>query len=364
MTWILPTCSDHPQRILILGSCVSRDIFNADHEHRFVVADYFARSSIASVAAIPSPALGIDYERIASAFQRRTVQRDVSKVFLSSAVRTGDFDAILIDLIDERFDLYEVAPGALITLSSELQLSEFVTAADRAGSNWIASGSERHRELWRGGLEKLFSEIARLGLSERVIVNKVFWADSLEDGSPLPKHDTNSTNAANELLAWMYSEIAKFVPASQWMTFSPSVLKASPAHRWGIAPFHYSDSYYRTALEKLERLTNDFARTGAAVPEITVAAPVRIAPVPVQKFSFLMFKDGVLVQSQPYSDSTAIRFTTDGSAGTSDIVALILSFDPTQPHKGAERKTVHYAGVRDGDWISVEKQLNESFGLV
>lgn len=361
MTLILSTRSDRPHRLLILGSCVSRDILNFDHAGKFVVADYFARSSIASVAAHPAPALAIDYERIASPFQRRTVQRDVAKDFLGSAVEAANFDAILIDLIDERFDVYEVAPGELVTLSSELLLTEFVTRTDRDTGNWIVSGSERHRALWRGALASLFARLAGLGLMDRVIVNKVFWADSLEDGQPLPKPDRSAIDAANEHLAWMYGEIAKYVPARQWMTFSSDVLKASPGHRWGIAPFHYSDAYYTAAIGELDRLVTSLAPPQAAiVAPVAGAVPTRRSPV--RKFSFLMFRAGTLVHSQPYSDSPEIRFDAEVADGPHDLVALILSFDPAQPHQQPQRKMMTYPGTCRADWRSVEQELRDSFG--
>ena len=59
-----PFCS-----VAILGSCVTRDIFNFDREKRFQLVDYTARSSIAS-AFSDTPFTNVEYSNIESLFQR------------------------------------------------------------------------------------------------------------------------------------------------------------------------------------------------------------------------------------------------------------------------------------------------------
>jgi hypothetical protein len=303
----------------------------AGGDRRITLADYYARSSIASLAAAPCN-LGEEYfERIKSDFQRRMVRRDLCKTFLQDIVQRRDFDFILIDLIDERFDLYEVAPGALATISGEFLSARFVTSRDRTDERWIRSGSQRHRELWKTGVERLFTVLAEHGLSDRVIVNKVFWTDRMEDGTPLREEEAGQRQAANSLLSWMYEELAAYVPAPRWMRFADELLRSSPEHRWGIAPFHYTNAYYARAVEQLNELYMERRNDGGvALDNHTLVAWSGISDHASHRTCFLVFKDKLLVHKQPYSVSAEMRFDTAGLPGGYEVIVFTLTFSPDQ----------------------------------
>jgi hypothetical protein len=333
----MPELKKSPSRLLILGSCVSRDILNFSERDDIVLSDYYARSSIASLTAEPVEVDPAQYDRIASNFQRRTVKRDIEKTFLREAIFSLECDAILIDLIDERFDLYEVAPGALITVSGELLQTEILTSKDRLSERWIRSGSERHRELWKEGLRRLFEVLTQRGLVSRVIVNKVYWADCMEEGAPLPGHDAEAIRAANELLDWMYRELENYVPLEQWMKFD--ALRSNAAHRWGIAPFHYSDAFYQEAAWQLgERIALVQTGAGIALRDGVAAACVQTTPGKLQKFAFFIYKNQELLRSQRYCDKEYMHLDSL-DAGHYDIVIFTLTFRPGQAYQATARTT-------------------------
>lgn len=316
-------------RVLILGSCVSRDILNFAGTGAITLADYFARSSLASIGSAPFYLDDAHYARITSDFQRRMVRRDLEKTLLHELARRQDIDFIVIDLIDERFDLYEAAPGSVVTVSSEFLATGLVRPEDRASDRWIRSGSERHRELWKVGLAHLFAVLEKNGNADRVVVNKVFWADRMEDGVPLAVEDEQQRAAANNLLAWMYEELAQYVPSQRWMTFSDDVLRSNATHRWGIAPFHYADAYYARALSQLTRLHANVSRDGAAVLENGhIVAWSGTATGPVKCTSFLVFKDSTLLHKQSYSAAREMQFDTRTGPGDYEVVVFTLVFDP------------------------------------
>lgn len=319
-------------RVLILGSCVSRDILNFAEQGSITLADYFARSSIASIASEPYHLDDRHYARIASDFQRRMVRRDVEKTLLRDLAGRQDVDFILIDLIDERFDLYEVSPGSVVTVSSEFLMTGLVTAEDRASERWIRSGSERHRALWKSGVKRLFAALAEYGIADRIVINRVFWADRLVDGTPLPEKESPQREAANSLLAWMYEELEQYVPAPRWMSFPEHVLRSNPDHRWGIAPFHYSDDYYADALAGLAKLHADARRDGATLlgNGRLLAWSGRLAGA-VRRSCFLVFRDKRLVHRQPYAAAREMQFDTGHARGEYEVVLLTLTFDPAEP---------------------------------
>jgi hypothetical protein len=102
-------------RVAIFGSCVSADaIFGQTAVARKV---YMARSSLASQ-------VGADHvdsdilDRLSSSFQKNIVRADMDKSLWALA-EAGDFDILLFDFIDDRFDMLNLPYGAIHTLSDE-----------------------------------------------------------------------------------------------------------------------------------------------------------------------------------------------------------------------------------------------------
>jgi hypothetical protein len=339
-------------RVLILGSCVSRDILNFAENGQIKLADYFARSSIASIASDPCHLEESAYKSISSDFQRRMVRRDLCKTFLDDVTHHEDFDIILIDLIDERFDLYEMSPGSIVTISSEFLMTGALTSSDRSSERCIRSGSERHRELWKAGISRLFTILAEHGVADRVTVNKVFWADRLEDGTPLPEQDAQQRIAANDLLAWMYKELEQYVAAPRWMTFAESAMLGSPNHRWGIAPFHYSDVYYTDAVVQLRKLDSTRRQDGAMVVENgKLLAWSGRKKYYARQTCFLTFKNKTLLHKQPYSAAAEMIFDTELLPGNYEVFVLTLAFDPAAQERALQRTESRFSFQVDADGI-------------
>jgi len=110
-------------RVLVFESCVSRDPFGdlINPSHMFSLIDYYARSSFASLSGKPLSE-HLDLSMIESPFQRRMVERDLSKTFLD--LDLNEVDLIIIDFIDDRFPLIELEHGALCTVSDEFKKAE------------------------------------------------------------------------------------------------------------------------------------------------------------------------------------------------------------------------------------------------
>lgn len=339
-------------RILVFGSCVSRDIIRFAGDQQFELVDYYARSSLASMGAMPVDTCEKDLAQIVSPFQQRMVARDMSKSFLDD-LKTLEFDVLLLDLIDERLDVYEMNPGSLVTLSNEFLSSGLITTVERSSTKWIKSDSEQHRTLWLKGMERFFATLDNFGLLKQVVVNKVFWADKFENRDPLPAtYPASAVGKANSHLAWMYEQLERFVAPSNWMHFSGNTLKANQQHHWGISPFHYSDEYYRTAITAL----NVYAEQGILAPSpgivsaqknmeadsinladysidqvvLTreqnelVASVVSSGPSTAQ-FAFYVFRNEVRIHSQWYGSAPFMRFDTKEEPGLYRVFVFLLT---------------------------------------
>ncbi|MFJ7812356.1 DUF6270 domain-containing protein [Pseudomonas asiatica] len=244
------------KNLMIYGSCVSRDIFNLEDSRVFKLTDYFARSSMASLCSAAyenEEALN----RIPSAFRRRMVAYDFSKQILTNTDAFHNADLILIDLIDERFDLVALPSGQIITKSSELVESGLLTDGSANGFRLIKPGSSERRALWIQGMHKFLEILEQHKKLDRVIVNKVHWASHFENSSETTfPVSLDAIEKANRELDWMYGELEKKLHKNQFLHFPPQLFASDEHHRWGISPFHYCERYYKEALSQLNSMTS------------------------------------------------------------------------------------------------------------
>ncbi|MDD2123137.1 DUF6270 domain-containing protein [Pseudomonas monteilii] len=337
------------KNLIIYGSCVSRDIFNLEESRDFNLLEYYARSSMASLCSEAyenSEAL----EKIPSAFRRRMVAYDFSKEILSDKNQFDNADVILIDLIDERFDLIVLPSGQTITHSNELTESGILEDPSVEGFKVITQGSMERRRLWLEGMQKFFALLKQRNKLDRVLINKVFWSSAFEkpSTSPFPVAST-FIEKANAELAWMYEVLSHELAAHQFLEFSTSQLTADEFHRWGVSPFHYSEGYYQEALSQIKQKTanSDEAVSEPAVearsysPFVSKGAKLTVAAIKADgeifahcslvtegrihdsgSFAFYLVVDGVRRDVRWYDASQNARFLAPETYKTLEVMAF------------------------------------------
>lgn len=223
----------------IFGSCVTRDAFSQQSKDPRLDV-YVARSSIWSLFSPPlSLAASIqDVPGAVSAFERRMVEWDVTKsarpLLLASTAST-----LIVDLIDERFDL--IGDGIAFATESasfrKLGLHEmFASAPKRIGLQ------DR-----LGSVDKLAMEFAQhlCANFDRIVIHKAYWALSRRDGDILvPMERADYYGRVNGLLSIIYAALERAMPGAQVVEIPEELRVADPSHRWGLAPFHYEQGYY------------------------------------------------------------------------------------------------------------------------
>jgi hypothetical protein len=235
-------------KLLIFGSCVSRDALEHAREGDFDLIGYFARSSMASAFA-SKPVTGISLDGIESDFQRRMVSADLGKS-LRSALATLDPDVILHDPIDERFNLIRLGDGTLLTRSSD-----FLKAGDVLEGREIApvrSGSSEFLASWEEGWRSFLALLDSRNMRGRLLVNQVFWATRTETGGDFGEaFPPAKIDAANAFLGRLYERMTADLPDRQFIRFPDRLLVGSDRHKWGVSPFHYAEDYYSDLREGL-----------------------------------------------------------------------------------------------------------------
>lgn len=239
-------------KVLIFGSCVSRDVieYSKGTQRSFELVDYYARCSMGSLSRNRSKSKAmVRLENVPSNFQRRMVERDLDKSILN-ALRTQDYHLLLVDLIDERFNLWVSPSDDVFTVSNEFIKTGYLTEGHPG--KMLVSGTEEFWQLWQLGWKNFLQILKNIGKEKLLVINQVYWSETTVTGDEFQKPFTRSMiSQANRLLDRMYRCMAEDLCPHQFLTYSKDELLSSEAHRWGCSPFHYADKYYAVAVEKL-----------------------------------------------------------------------------------------------------------------
>lgn len=244
---------DAPRRasVFIVGSCVTRDAFELAG-HGYTIVDYVARSSFAcSMLGEPFPfgMAALDKQgEVKSNWQRRMVEIDLSRGLRSRLQKVPNpADTLLVvDFIDERFNLYSLR-GALATGSVELQRTGIED--NIPGITCIRAGTDQHFALWRDGFRAFVARARALGMTP--IVNRARWASASQDGTPF-REPADYIAASNRYLDRLYAAADALGVRS--IDYADTAFVATSDHKWGLAPFHYTQEVYARFLDQLGQL--------------------------------------------------------------------------------------------------------------
>ncbi|WP_130930525.1 DUF6270 domain-containing protein [Pseudomonas sp. Sample_24] len=235
-------------RIVIFGSCVSRDILNYDVNHAFDLAAYYARSSFASAFTLP-PTVDVYSANLSSKFQAAIIKADLEKTLLDK-IDELRFDIFLIDLIDERFNVFSAGSGGIFTVSNELRSAGF--DEENEPGRLILSGSEEYFALWETGWERFVSLMSAAGNLSKVVVNRTLWSAKTKSGRDFGSaFNPAYIRESNMFLLRLYERMGRDLAPNQFLQPPVELVYGNEEHRWGLSPFHYVDDFYLFLLDKL-----------------------------------------------------------------------------------------------------------------
>lgn len=245
----------HPQpstaalvRATVYGSCVARDTMDLAGADRFEVVAYIARQSLLSAGRDASAHLPDGLE-IDSDFQRRMMTGDFAGNLagrLAEAAPTTD--VLLWDLADERHGVHVFEDGSVVTRSIDnVRHSEIAVAMEQV--RHVRFGTDEHFTLWSARAETMKEKLQRLGLFEKTIVLQVPWALVTADGKSTPWSMGTSAKDANLAYHRYYERLREL--GFTMLELQPLGVLADPEHRWGLAPFHYTQEVYEEIAQRV-----------------------------------------------------------------------------------------------------------------
>ncbi|MFY0544177.1 DUF6270 domain-containing protein [Brevibacillus sp. H7] len=229
----------------ILGSCVTRDIFR--------VADikcsihYFARTSLISLVSNPIP-INDDMLKLDSEFQKRMVLQDFHKNFFDELAKTS-FDYLLLDFIDERFDLYRVI-RSYITRSNELVNSKVMESSFKDFEQ-IRRQQETTHLLWEQACLTFIQKLTEIVSASKVILHEAYWSEQYWDHQELKHFPDNmlpGIKRMNDMLRRYHSFFKQNLPGIHVIS---GTSYGDSQHIWGLSPYHYHDEYYKTLYNQI-----------------------------------------------------------------------------------------------------------------
>lgn len=240
--------------VAIFGSCVTRDLFE-DPRLRPALSVYGARSSVVSAVA---PRVCIDESRIQlpSAWQRRCVLADLHKTFFSSLAEAHP-DWLVIDLIDERFDLLRCS-GSIITRSSAFQACGL---GDEDGLELVPVRrmSDQGEQLFADAARRFAGRVLEVLPGERVILHRAHWCSRYRDGDQVasfPEQRRQLCVAQNAMLQRGYDALDRAF-AGRALTLTHDAALADAGHRWQLEPFHYDAPTNGALIEQLAKTVGE-----------------------------------------------------------------------------------------------------------
>lgn len=241
---------DAPIRVFVYGSCVARDTVEAAPAGAIDLVGYIARMSLISAGSDATAAFPSDTS-LASDFQQRMLTADVAGALEPALRERGpDADVLLWDLTDERHGIYEFADGSVVTRSIDvISAPEALSRLEQAAERHLSFGDEEHFRRWSEHAEQFAASLQKMGLFDRTVVLQVPWALVTVTGEPTPWSMGVRAADANAAYARYYDHLRSLGFAV--LELQPLAVLADPQHRWGLAPFHYTDEVYAEILRRL-----------------------------------------------------------------------------------------------------------------
>lgn len=239
--------------VLIYGSCVSRDTFEYLDQGSYRLERYIARQSLISAFSAPTSINSKDLSRLQSDFQRRMVRDDFLGSLKSDLIEFGDrSDIMLWDLTDERYGVWDLGGGRYVTRSVEL-IASGIDARLETQAKLVPFGSRRHLKLWTTALRAFAEAMRDSAFSRPPILIAPRWAHQDENGHPISSPIGLDLSRANQLLE-KYTRKAGRI---QKVTTQSDSIRAGLDHRWGVAPYHYTEAVYDELARDVAKAVHD-----------------------------------------------------------------------------------------------------------
>ncbi len=288
-------------RVAILGSCISRDIFRTV-ELNSLVKEYRARTSIHSL--VETVAADLSQIKLPSSnFQAKMIISDFEKHPLD----LNNCDFLIIDLIDERFDIISNF-NSTVTFSNELRNNNENLQPEII----VKRGTRVEYEMWRQSIKKL-----KYMIDIPIILHKSRLSNKINENDSGIEINHNYITMMNERMEKYEQIIYQELDIIGTIDVPTDLLISDVNHIWSYSPYHYVKEYYFEAMKRIFEITKIEKRSGLVkcnfkVDIVTLDNKLTtkvIAKDGVFRYAFYVFQNENLIHKEWYSDSPSFTYT-------------------------------------------------------
>lgn len=185
-------------------------------------------------------------DKLDSNFTKKVLLSDLNNTIIKE-ISSASFDYLIIDFISDRFGLIKLANNVFVTNSDDFRKLRILNTKN---AKKILADSDYFINLWLEGLKYLLSIVPK----EKIIINNVFWADKTNLENDVSTSERR--NYCNAILEKMYNILSRFIPSNNFINYPSEIFIADEAHKWSIAPFHYTQPTYHFFSKRLNEITS------------------------------------------------------------------------------------------------------------
>lgn len=234
-------------KVLIYGSCVSRDILRITGE-RFDLQHYIARQSLVSAF---SPPLDAPDVSALTGFKNRSLRGDFESnapALISEHAPASDL--LLFDITTDRRGVYPSVGGSMLSHTAELAESGLLDEFRRGPL--IRLGDAEHVALFRSALEQLKDLLVSVDAFEKAVFLRFDHAAKTDSGVAIPHLQGRGA------VEWdaIYEQYYELIESGGFRILPlPSELSvSSDSHSWGPGQIHFVDDAYLWWADRLEEI--------------------------------------------------------------------------------------------------------------
>jgi hypothetical protein len=266
--------------VAVLGSCVSRDVFNRrfnpDHAARYRVTATGFRGTLPSLMGRP---VDLDEALLAgiAPVERAWLLRDARSGFLAD-LASDPPDVLLVDFAaDVRFGVLDLGAGGYVSAFPWIyRRTTWWTSMDparRPRRIHVLHDHARYVGLWVDALERLQAQLAAVAPTATAIVirgrqTRELWLPGVAAPVPLADHrhvhpgEPDRFDAAWDELSQLAIETAGW----RSIDLRSGSFPTSDAHPWGAGLTHFAPEFYERVLAALDALVAEPGLRSVAVP--------------------------------------------------------------------------------------------------
>ena len=246
------------EKIAILGSCVSREIFNYCKDN-YEITTYIFRSPMETVFEKPIP---IELENFTadSNFTRRMVFNEFNKKTFET-IEKNKADYLMLDVSDCRFSIIEInlieyITKIVYTKDSLNNLKKFIEKGILKNVTYsLKNVALITNDEWERYVDLYVKRILKIYRAEQIILNRVqVCTKYLDKDNNIQEFSSNDMSVSSiERIKFIEDLILQKLPGCSVIDNPPNMF-ANINHHLGLNPLHYYDSVYEYKRDQLAQI--------------------------------------------------------------------------------------------------------------